>query len=74
MASRYFSKTRPIGKPGTPPAMGHVGTPGAEAAGKKITERTAAWPDPKPHWNGSFNAKTRAAVVKTTARRAGIDA
>ena len=74
MASRYFSKTQPIGKPGTPPAMGQRGTAGAEASKMTIRERTANWPDPTPHWKGSFNAKTKAHVVKTTAKRAGLDA
>lgn len=74
MASRYFDEFRKIGKPGPTPAMGQRGTPGAEAAKTTVRERTSNWPDPQPHWTGSFNRKTKAHVVKTTAKRAGLDA
>ena len=76
MASRYFSEfpEKRISKAGTPPPMGKGGTLGAEAAGRKITERTAAWPSPGPTPGIGFNRKTRAHVVKTTAKRAGLDA
>lgn len=74
MASRYFNPLRKIGTPGPTPAMGARGTPGAEASKMTIRERTANWPDPKPHWKGSFNSKTKAHVVKTTAKRGGLDA
>ena len=45
------------------------------ASGKAgtVTERTAAWPAPGPVWATSFNRKTRVPVVKTRARKHGID-
>lgn len=38
-----------------------------------VKERTAAWPTPGPTWKTSFNVKTRVPVVKTRAKKAGID-
>lgn len=74
MASRYFSKLRPIGKPGIAPSPGKDGAPGAEAAKMKVRERTADWPDPGPHWKGSFNSMMKSHVVKTTAKKGGLEA
>ena len=51
--------------PGTPRSTSqHVGP---------VKERTAAWPTPGPTWKTSFNVKTRVPVVKTRARKHGID-
>lgn len=50
------------------------GTPGsASASAGPVKERTVAWPTPGPVWKTSFNVKTRVPVVKTRAKKAGID-
>ena len=75
MAARHYSPfaERKVTSPskGAPP--GKDGVPGDEAKGRAIGEKTAAWPDPTPHWKGSFNRATRVPVVKTRARKGGID-
>lgn len=74
MASRFAPQSpRPIHKAPVARA-GRSGTPGAEATGRKISERTAAWPAPGPmRKGGGFNRKTKADVVKTRAKKAGVD-
>ena len=74
MASRYHSKfkERKVGKGGARPAPGKTGDPGTETTGA-LSERTASWPVPGPQWGSSFNRATRVPVVKTRAKKGGID-
>lgn len=74
MASRFAPQSpRPLHKAPVARA-GTSGTPGAEAARRAIGERTAAWPTPGPmRTGGGFNRKTKADVVKTRAKKAGLD-
>lgn len=67
MANRYAKNLEGSGSGATVAKSGtsqKVSMPG---------ERTAAWPTPGPVWASSFNRKTRVPVVKTRARKHGLD-
>lgn len=67
MANRYAKNLEGAGRGATVAKAGtspKVSMPG---------ERTAAWPTPSPVWKTSFNRSTRVPVVKTRARKHGID-
>lgn len=70
MASRYFSefKEKKLAAKGRRPTG-----PKGVAPTASITERTARWPDPTPHWATSFNRTTKVPVVKTRTKKGGID-
>lgn len=70
MPNRYYSpfsqlKTGRSGKP--------VERPGKKKDAPEVKERTANWPTPGPTWAGSFNRSTKVPVVKTRAKKHGID-
>lgn len=72
MASRHHSNTnRPLDRIEGPGLRN--GVPGVEKAGTKLSEKTANWPDPGPHWDTSFNRATKVPVVKTRAKKGGLD-
>ena len=73
MASRYFTEfaERKVSKGGARPSPGSKGTPGREAAGGALTERTANWPTPGPMRGAGFNRTTKMPTVKVAAKSAG---
>lgn len=47
--------------------------PGTKKGAPDVKEKTANWPTPGPTWAGSFNRETKVPVVKTRAKKHGID-
>lgn len=72
MPNRWWSTIaeRKTGRSGTGNSMER---PGKKKGAPDVAEKTANWPTPGPTWAGSFNRETKVPVVKTRAKKHGID-